>query len=47
MDDAPDPETNPDAYRWWRLYQEAARQLTTLYAWGAEQGIDLPSPGAP
>ena len=36
---------NPEAYRWWALYRECARQMTSLYEWAEEHGIDLPSPG--
>ncbi len=38
-------ECGIQAYRYRRLYEEAASQLTALYRYAEENGIDLPDPG--
>lgn len=35
----------PEAYKYRRLYEETSRQLSDIYRYAEEHGIDLPSPG--
>jgi|GEM_PF-4347575 len=38
-------ENGQEAYKYRRLYEEAARQLANLYKYADEHNLDLPDPG--